>query len=230
MTLFAFLFSAFFSYGATIAPVSNNEVLIVGPITASSSDNFSVQFNKVLFLLPEKTPLTIYLNSEGGSLDSAESIVKIIRVAQKYGYEIHTHVPNTKQLENLLGKAYKYGKSDEMDSLVILPSGMPDQSICLSACTIIFAAGDKRSAVADAKFLFHAPSPSETLTQLATNQEIREDMVYYQKMWTDALNSASPRMTKFLVNDLKVLEKGNEFAASADQIHKTFPDYIQEIK
>lgn len=230
MMLLTLLFTSLFSHAATIAPLSNSEVLVVGPITSSSGENFAVQFNKVLFLLPEGKPLTIYLNSEGGSLDSAEDMIKVIKIAQQYGVQVHTLVPNTEKIAELLRQAIHYSQTEDHDSIVILPSELPQEGLCLSACTLIFAAGNQRIAAQDAIFLFHAPAPAEYLTTLATAQEINDERMAYAKMWLETIANASPLLARFLNEELHVLtDPSKEFAASADQIHKRFPDFIQKI-
>lgn len=222
---------SFFSQAASIAPLSNSEVLIVGPITSSSADNFAVQFNKVLFLLPENKPLTIYLNSEGGSLDSAEDMIKVMQTAKNYGVQIRVVVPHPEHILQLFRRAVAYSKTDDPDSLVMAPSEMPKKALCLSACTLIFAAGSQRVAHKDFIFLFHAPQPSEWLKNVATEKQQQEEAALYSKNWSDTLAKVSPKLVRFLNEEVRVFDKiSNEFTASADTIHSAFPDFIQELE
>ena len=131
-------------------------------------------------------------------------------------------------LSGILGlQAFEQGLAYRMKNLkskgLVLTTQVSSRSVCESACTALFALGDRRLAWRSSNFMFHA-----VIVQKAGKKK-----KYYKKLYADrwyrVINEVDSSLAKFLKDNGWLETKRHDWDIRASSLKSKFGNYITEI-
>jgi len=97
-------------------------------------------------------------------------------------------------------------------------------SYCLSACPLIFSAGDDRLAGATAMFLFHGV----TYRGPRSTQEVAATLAAEKQRYLNRMRAADRRLGRFLT-DNRIVEDGIDTAFAGADLRSGFPEFVTAL-
>jgi ATP-dependent protease ClpP protease subunit len=98
-----------------------------------------------------------------------------------------------------------------------------NRSVCYSACTIIFSAGDVRMATPQAKFYFHS------IGVKGAGKNWKEVQRYWADIWLDQIRIVDFRLAFDLENDKILLGRGKERYLTGGELFRSGFSYVNSL-
>lgn len=95
---------------------------------------------------------------------------------------------------------------------------------CMSACPLVFSAGEARVASAEAMFLFHGV----TYRGKRSTAEVAAALAVEKQRYLDRMRAADSRLAAFLSSG-RVIEDGIDTAFDGAALHRSFPGFVTTL-